>query len=128
MNKIDRLFFWATLVVMSFSVGLVTSCGWEAVPVIVRVNPFAEATVAETVVISLDGVETEYSDQAGQSTIALGELAVGTRIEASVTSETGGSKVEILVDNCFRDSDRCEEDGCTATAEYMVQVEKCEND
>ena len=116
------------IVMMSLVIGLLASCGWEPVPVVVRVNPFTDATVAETVVISLDGVETEYSDQAGQSQIDLGELAVGTRIEASVTSETGGSKVEILVDNCFRDSDRCEEDGCTAIAEYMVQVEKCEND
>ena len=116
------------LVTILFLIGLLASCGWEAVPVVVRVNPFADATVAETVVISLDGVSTEYPNQAGQSTIELGDVAVGTRIEASVTSETGISKVDILVDNCFRDSGRCEEVGCTATAEYMVQVEKCGND
>ena len=115
------------LIFTSLFILLLTSCGFESVPVVVLVNGYAPATVAKKVVISINGSSTEYTQQPGQSRIELGHISVGTKIAASVTSEENISMVSIIIDNCFRDNGRCDEPGCTATAEYVVQIEECIN-
>ena len=46
---------------------------------------------------------------------------------AEVISSSGTADVDILIDNCFRDSGKCTEDNCTARAEYTVKIEECPN-
>lgn len=94
----------------------------------VQVRATADNTsTAPVVVISVDENETVYENQSTLSTIDLGEIKTGTQVQASVTSIDGTARVSILVDDCFRDSDSCDQVGCTATAKYIVEQEECIN-
>lgn len=95
--------------------------------VTVRVNAFAGAPEATTVTVLVGDEEQTYQAVAGQTSIDLGEIEVGTSVRASVTSDEGISKVDILVDNCFRDSDICDSTGCSASAAYVIADQACLN-
>lgn len=99
----------------------------ESAHVMVRVNAFENASIAQTVMINIDNSEYVYENQSAQSMIDLGKIKTQTKVHASVISADGSAKVDIVVDNCFRDSNFCDETGCNANAEYIVEKEHCMN-